>query len=154
MSNTQLVLATKDDASLLQEAALTAFHADYKLYGGYPPNIESLGWFYERIADKQFFKIVVDTAFAGGLCIEDTGDGGMDIRYLYISEAFQNKGIGQDVMSMAENLLPDIQQIYLLTPYKAFRNQYFYEKLGYKKIGEFHPDPDNEFVVFEYQKRL
>nr|WP_269809269.1 hypothetical protein [Enterovibrio nigricans] len=57
-------------------------------------------------------------------------------------------------MAQAETLRNDITRIYLLTPYKAYRNHYFYEKLGYQKLGEFHPDPDDEFRVFEYQKCL
>ncbi|MDD1780328.1 GNAT family N-acetyltransferase [Enterovibrio sp. ZSDZ35] len=154
MSDTQLVLATKNDASLLQDSALAAFQEDFNLYGGFPPNIESLTWFDECIENKQFYKILYKNAFAGGLCIEDAGEGVMDIRYIYVSDAFQNNGVGQAVMSMAETLLPNIKQIYLLTPYKAYRNHYFYEKLGFKKVGEFHPDPDDEFMVFEYQKYL
>lgn len=43
----------------------------------------------------------------------------------------------------------------LHTPYKNFRNHHFYEKMGYKKIGETQPKEDkNGFYLFEYEKRI
>jgi hypothetical protein len=39
----------------------------------------------------------------------------------------------------------------LETPYLSFRNHHFYEKLGYKKVGETQPEPDG-FHLFLYEK--
>lgn len=41
----------------------------------------------------------------------------------------------------------------LLTPAKSYRNHHFYEKLGYVKISESAPIPNDEFRVFEYVKK-
>lgn len=43
----------------------------------------------------------------------------------------------------------------LHTPYKNYRNHHFYEKMGYKKIGETVPKVDKVgFYLFEYEKRI
>ena len=42
----------------------------------------------------------------------------------------------------------------LITPYKSYRNHHFYEKLGYKKVSEIQPNPDNVFKIFKYIKEI
>jgi len=44
--------------------------------------------------------------------------------------------------------------ICIIPSYKACRNHHFYEKFGYTKIGEFQPDPNNAFKLFEYKKEI
>jgi ribosomal protein S18 acetylase RimI-like enzyme len=41
----------------------------------------------------------------------------------------------------------------LLTPAKSYRNQHFYEKLGYVKTSESAAIPNNEFRAFKYVKK-
>ncbi|MCL9777185.1 hypothetical protein [Vibrio methylphosphonaticus] len=57
-------------------------------------------------------------------------------------------------MELIENEYSHVPVWNLVTPYKAYRNHHFYEKLGYRKVGEVQPNPDNDFKVFEYQKVL
>jgi len=39
--------------------------------------------------------------------------------------------------------------ICIIPSYKAYRNHHFYEK-----FGEFQPDPNNAFKLFEYKKEI
>ncbi len=152
MPITALELATQEDAEYLQELALEAFADDFKLYGAFPPNIESLNWFLTEIKAGNFYRVVHGNKLAGGICVECGESNSIEVKYVYIGLGFQNKRIGSLVMGLIEKQYKDIAHWTLFTPYKAYRNHHFYETLGYVKVGEFHPDPDDEFKVFEYVK--
>jgi hypothetical protein len=49
---------------------------------------------------------------------------------------------------------PDVQKWTLGTPSWAFRNQHFYEKLGFVKIRETEVDPDLGWSGVEYELRF
>jgi hypothetical protein len=49
---------------------------------------------------------------------------------------------------------PDARKWSLDTPYKSYRNHYFYEKHGYVKVGETQPEKENEFYLFLYEKNI
>ena len=55
-------------------------------------------------------------------------------------------------MKLLEEHYDDIQKWFLCTPYKDVGNHYFYEKLGYRKVGEFKPEQTKEFTLFQYEK--
>jgi len=38
------------------------------------------------------------------------------------------------------------------TPYLSYRNHHFYEKMGYKKVGETQLEKGSKFRLFEYEK--
>ena len=78
----------------------------------------------------------------------------MEIRYFYISPEYQNKKIGTGVMALIEKKYKKIKKWWLFTPYKEFRNHYFYEKIGYKKVGESQPIENNAFTLFRYEKEI
>ena len=89
----------------------------------------------------------------------DTVIGGIDIRKkenillldkLFIANEYQNKGIGTKIMKLMEAELPSIKIWRLYTPYLNKRNQYFYEKFGYEKIGEVQLT--EKLLLFKYEK--
>ncbi|WP_408641630.1 GNAT family N-acetyltransferase [Solibacillus palustris] len=55
---------------------------------------------------------------------------------IFIADAFQNKGLGSQIMQLIENEFPDAHSRSLDTPHLNTRNHHFYEKLGYVKIDE------------------
>ena len=100
------------------------------------------------------YKIVLDGKIIGGLTCCNAGEyywlGG-----IYISKAYQNQGIGAKAIAFLENEFPDAKCWRLHTPYKNYRNHHFYEKMGYRKIGETEPKEDkNGFFLYEYEKRI
>jgi GNAT superfamily N-acetyltransferase len=87
--------------------------------------------------------------------------GGIDIRKkehtllldkLFLANEYQNKGIGSKIMKLIEAEFPVIKVWRLYTPYLNTKNHHFYEKLGYKKIGEIQLT--EKLLLFKYEKRI
>ena len=152
MAALQLQRACVRDAAQLQQMALQAFAADVGLYGAYPPDIESQAWYLVQIAQGNFYKALYNDEFAGGVCVELHRDNQLEIKYIYLSEALQNRQLGSVLMRLIEQQFAQVSGFCLFTPYKSYRNQHFYQKLGYVKVGEFQPQADDEFTVFAYAK--
>lgn len=150
--NTKLELARVADVKPLKEAAVAAFSSDFEEYGAFPPGIESMEWHRAEIEKGHYYKIQYDGELAGGICVIPSGDEHIEIKYFFILDSYQNNGIGSETMGLIENQYKHIKEWLLVTPYKACRNHHYYEKLGYKKVREIQPDPDNEFTVYEYVK--
>ncbi|MGF1724276.1 GNAT family N-acetyltransferase [Photobacterium nomapromontoriensis] len=104
------------------------------------------------MAQGHFFNILHGGVLAGGVCMVFDGEQSVDIKYLYLGTAFQDKHIGSSVIGLIEAHYEQANHWSLLTPSKAYRNHHFYEKFGFVKINEFQPDPTDDFSVFEYVK--
>ena len=153
MTGTSIEQATVEDAEMLKRQAMSAFTGDFEEYGAFPPGIESLDWHRSQIEAGHYYKIQHDGEWVGGICLIQQDDAHMEIEYFFIIERFHNRGIGSQVIHLIEDRYGDVETWYLVTPYKAYRNHHFYEKMGYEKIGEYQPDPDREFILFRYQKK-
>ncbi|MCL1065271.1 GNAT family N-acetyltransferase [Shewanella olleyana] len=154
MTQIQLVLAQIEDAALLKALAVKAFQADFEQYGSFPPHIESTPWHQQSIESGHYYIIKHDSQTAGGILLVPKSLTEIEVKYFFIAPAFQNKCIGLDTISLLEKRYPDVLNWSLVTPYKAFRNHHFYQKLGYKKVGEIQPEPNENFWLFEYQKTI
>jgi GNAT superfamily N-acetyltransferase len=148
-----LSLAKIEDAEMLKSISVEAFTGDYEQYGSYPPGIESLAWHQSEIEKGHYYKIQYNDELAGGICIIPSYKELIEIKYFFISEKYQNKRIGSMTVALIEKY-SSAKAWTLATPYKAYRNHHFYEKFGYTKIGEFQPDPNNAFKLFEYKKEI
>ncbi len=153
MENIALKLAAISDAKNLQHCALDAFEEDTRKYGSYPPNIESIEWIESQINAGNFFLIIWQEQLVGGLCAELDSDELVEVKYVFVASSFQGKQFGSWVMSELEKHYLNAIGFKLLTPAKSYRNHHFYEKLGYVKIAESAPIPNDEFRVFEYVKK-
>ncbi len=152
MSETTIELASAVDAETLQNMSIIAFTSDFKQYGAFPPHIQSVEWHLSQIEKGHYFKIEYSGEMAGGICLILHGESLIKIKYFFIVESFQNKRIGSQVIKLIEEQYNNVATWSLVTPYKAYRNHHFYEKLGYVKIGEIQPDPNDEFKIFKYIK--
>ena len=72
---------------------------------------------------------------------------------LFILPQYQNQGIGQIVVPLAESLYPNATSWELETLLQEPRNLHFYEKLGYRREGEPTIINDKLSLVF-YKKHL
>jgi N-acetylglutamate synthase-like GNAT family acetyltransferase len=152
MFKIKIPLATINEAKRLQAISVMAFKANFEKYGHYPPGIETTDWHQEKIRQGIYHKVMYEDSLVGGIYLSLHPNQEMKIEYLYISPYYQNKKIGLTVMEQVEDQYNEIKKWFLLTPYKDFRNHYFYDKLGYKKVGELKPDENNEFKLFQYEK--
>lgn len=73
---------------------------------------------------------------------------------LYIDEAYRNQGFGTEMMHEWEKAMATCGYEYVMTSTQADEEAWrFYEKLGYRKIGEFFP-PEQKAEEWMYLKRL
>jgi GNAT superfamily N-acetyltransferase len=152
MSETTIELASAVDAEALKNMSIIAFTSDFKQYGSFPPHIQSVEWHLSQIEKGHYYKIKYNGEMVGGICLILQGASLVKIKYVFIAESFQNKRIGSQAMKLIEGHYSNVATWSLVTPYKAYRNHHFYEKLGYVKIREIQPDPNDEFKVFKYIK--
>jgi len=73
---------------------------------------------------------------------------------LYIDPDYQNRRIGAKVIEYIEKKYSDIIKWSLYTPYLSFRNQHFYEKMGYIKVEEIRIEEYKGFTLFRYEKEF
>jgi ribosomal protein S18 acetylase RimI-like enzyme len=145
---------TPDDAQSLTEAQVRAFHHDSVLYPevelGGPPGYDSVE---QTLADMSKYlchKILYDGQIVGGIVVFDRGEGHYHLDRIYIDPAYQNHGIGTQAMRFIEATYP-ARRWTLDTPTWAVRNQHFYEKFGYVKVGEREEEGGN-IILIMYEK--
>jgi GNAT superfamily N-acetyltransferase len=82
----------------------------------------------------------------------ETYSGWLFIRYLWVSEALRNKGIGRELMEGAEGRALERGCHSAWVDTFSFQAPGFYRKLGYEPFGELDYPPDFKRLFF--QKRL
>jgi GNAT superfamily N-acetyltransferase len=147
--------ATAADAEALVAAQIAAFHHDAVLYPGVeiggPPGYDSVEDMRRRMAEGQCYKMLDTGQIAGGMVVFDMGAGHVHLGVIFIDPAHQNRGLGTQALQFLERTYTDATRWTLDTPTWAIRNQHFYEKLGYVKVGE-EVLPD--ITLIQYEKRL
>ncbi len=151
---TFIIPAEIKDANELRNVCIKAFEEDKLLYGERPPELDTTIWHKRNIAEGLYYKIIEDNIIVGGLKLFLLQDGHMRLGTIYIDPDYQNRGIGSKTLKFIENQFPNVKKWSLDTPYKSYRNHHFYEKLGYSRVGEEKPEPDNEFCLYVYEKRV
>ena len=149
--------ASPGDVPALADVQGRAFASDVERYGGGPPGYDSVEWQAEAIAQTPYYVIRDGDRIIGGIVARDRGAGHYYLQRLFVDPAFQKRGVASQGLAFIETALP-ARRWTLHTPYLNFGNQRFYEKRGYTKIGEEHPDdigdvPD-DFLLFHYEKLL
>ena len=146
--------ATPADAEDLVKVQIAAFHDDARLYPGVeiggPPGYDSVEATLALIARGEFYKVSLNGETIGGLTVIDQGSGHFHLGVLAIDPAHHNKGFGTQAMGFIERTFP--ANVWTLdTPAYATRNQHFYEKLGFVRVGEtVFPD----ITLIQYEKGL
>jgi RimJ/RimL family protein N-acetyltransferase len=119
-----------------------------------PPGIETLLWHLSKVKKGMYYKIVKDNTIIGGINLYNLGSRQIRLGALFIEPSFHNQGIGAKAIDFIEDKYSDYKKWSLDTPYKNYRNQRFYEKHGYVKVGESKPLEEFDFWLFEYEKEI
>lgn len=145
--------ATLADAEDVVRVQIAAFHSDSVLYPGValggPPGYDSVEHARKKLEEDTCYKIVHEGATIGVIVVFDLGPEHAHLDLLAIDPAYHNRGVGARAMQFVEQACP-AERWTLDTPSWAVRNQHFYEKLGYVKVGE-EQLPD--ITLFAYEKR-
>lgn len=150
----KVVRFEKEDLNAFTDIAFKSFEEDKNTYGQYPPLIDSEHHRLRYIHNSLTFKILSDRKMVGGILIFNNGNGIYTLGAIFIDPAFQDQGIGQQVIRLIEAKFPDAKKWKLDTPYRSFRNHYFYEKMEYVKTDEVTPDKNDVFKLFIYEKTM
>ena len=133
--------ATLGDVEKLTEIQTRTFDDDNKwkpsgcsLEG--PPGYDSVDWNAGWIVRTPYYRIVFDGQIVGGLIVFDLGEGCYELGRIWVDPDFQNRGIGQHAVRLVFETFPEATRWTVGTPSWAVRNQHFYEKVGFVKVGE------------------
>lgn len=132
-----------------------AFMESEQMYGSGPPGYQDRHWHLEALKTKRYIKITSQSEIVGGIIVVDRGAGEYFLDTLFVHPDHQNKGIGRKAMNHLDQKYPEARKWSLLTPYRDFRNHYFYESLGFCKVGELpisRQGMDPDFRLFEYER--
>jgi ribosomal protein S18 acetylase RimI-like enzyme len=144
--------ATPSDAEALVKVQIASFHSDAVLYPGVgvggPPGYDSVEITLKKIEEDEFYKIVFEGQIIGGIIVVDMGEGHFHLDVLNVDPSYHNRGIGTQAMQFIERTYPATKWT-LDTPAYAIRNQHFYEKFDYVKVGETN---HNGFILWAYEK--
>lgn len=146
--------ATPADAETLVSVQIAAFHDDNRLYGvplDGPPGYDSLEVMLAKIGEDECYKILADGQTVGVITLFPRAEGHYHLDVLAIHPQYHNRGIGTMAIHFIEHTYPATLWT-LDTPLYAVRNQHFYEKFGYVKVGE-STEPDG-LILIAYEKRV
>ena len=132
--------AQPEDAETLAEVQTRTFDDDARQHGrgerGGPPGYDSTDWQTRMMREAAYYKILDDEKIVGGAIIFDKGSDHIYLGRIYIDPDYQNRRIGAEAMRLIEACYPAARRWTLETPQWALRNQHFYERQGYIKVGE------------------
>jgi len=150
----RIVRATKKDAKDLQAIQKRAFKEDLIKYGDdeYNPANETLEKIEMKIEKFDYFAILNDTHIIGGIDIRRNKNNHYRLSRIYLEPEYHNQSIGTKVIHLIEAMFPDAIHWSLDTPHLNYKNQYFYEKLGYVRIGE--NKISDKLILIDYIKRV
>ena len=142
------------EAPILLKIQQQAFAEDLKKYQDHETNPANEP--IERLASKielfLHYTIWYRHEIIGGIDVRDLKQNRYRLNRIFLANDYQNKGLGSRIMQLIENEFPSAIEWHLDTPHLNTRNHYFYEKLGYKKLGEHQVS--EKLILFDYVKKM
>lgn len=146
--------AVPADAEQLTQIAIRSFAEEVQKYGEGPAGHDMPEQHVMYMQSSHYYTILVDDAIVGGFCLIPVDSDHLELGIIYVDPERQNMRIGSQTMQFIEAAYPHIKKWTLDTGYEALRNQHFYEKCGFKKVGASEPNKTNGFYKIKYEKRV
>ena len=134
--NLEISIARKEDLKVILDLQKRCYEEEGKLYNDFkiPPIVQTL----ESIEDDfdkgtLFLKALIENQLIGSV----RGHTKNNVTYigrLIVKPEFQNKKIGQTLMSAIEKKLNDCRKYKLFTGFKSKKNLILFDKLGYIEV--------------------
>ncbi|WKA60231.1 GNAT family N-acetyltransferase [Planococcus shenhongbingii] len=142
------------EAVQLLEIQKEAFLEDLKLYEDHETNPvnEPIERLLRKIEIFFHYTIWLEDEIIGGVDIRSLGENTYRLNRIFLSNKFQNQGLGSKIMQLIEKEFPAAVEWNLDTPHLNKRNHHFYEKLGYQKVGQ-HQITEKLFL-YDYVKKM
>lgn len=150
--------AQMSDAAEIHELQVAAFTPLLEKYRDYEtsPAAEPLAKTISRLANpaSHYFSILADGMTAGAIhIIRKEVNGSLWISPIFITPAYQGKGIAQQAIKLAEKKFSAEKTWELSTLAEETGNCYLYEKLGYKRTHREAKINERATLVY-YRKEL
>ena len=150
--NIKLEKADECDAEQIISIRNQCFYDDYVQFGECPGFNIPLDKMKIRIQEGNLFKITIDNEITGDISVHILDSGVHWIGCAAVAKKYQNRGIGSFAIKEIEKKYRSARIWQLETPLSNIRNCRFYEKLGYKVIGEKKLTDKLTLGVFEKRK--
>jgi|NGEPerStandDraft_9_1074522.scaffolds.fasta_scaffold22928_2 ribosomal protein S18 acetylase RimI-like enzyme len=143
-----------DEAEDILNVQKEAFQADLEKYEDFEtsPATEPIKKLLYKINKNIHYTILINDRIIGGAEVRLDSPTECYINRIFVLPQYQDKGLGTRIMNFIENEYPNVMKWTLSTPHKNHRNQHFYEKFGYKKVGE-HKVTE-ELNLIDYMKKM
>lgn len=143
--------ANMDDIETMIQIQSKSFFDDYKKYGECPSYNESPKSISKSIHEGIVYIIENEEKAIGDIVIHKRNGKHYHLQVICVLPEYHNNGIGQLGLKYIEEENQAVNCWSLITPFESFRNHYLYEKMGYKKVGEYrHSDI---LTMFQFEKR-
>jgi RimJ/RimL family protein N-acetyltransferase len=158
LNQLEFIEATNADVPDLTKVMTRSFDDDAQRFHGEseggPDGYNDGRFFRQWMRKGKCWKIVLkDRVIGAFLVFQDFPQKGSNVLgTIFLDPEFQNQGIGTFTMEYIHTTFPAKRWV-LDTPEWHTRNHYFYEKLGYQKIGE-QEEPHAGFILWIYQKTM
>jgi ribosomal protein S18 acetylase RimI-like enzyme len=141
------------NAEVITLIKTAAFNKESREFGpgtdGGPPGYDSVECTIEGIESNIYYLICLDKKIIGSLWLHMIDDKQLELEDFVIHPDYQNRGYGKQSLVLMEEAHPEIRIWSLGTPRHSTKNQYLYEKMGYKRVGE---SDDKLLVLYEKRK--
>ncbi|MEA4920034.1 MAG: GNAT family N-acetyltransferase [Clostridiaceae bacterium] len=144
--------ANVNDSKQLIDVQNKSFYEDYEKYGNCPAYNEPEERILELIENNIVYKILADGEIIGDIIIRIRENQNYYLRVIAVIPEYWNQGIGSKAMKYIEENNPEAKKWSLITPHQSFRNHHFYEKIGYKKVGEIIDS--EKLTLWKYEKEI
>jgi ribosomal protein S18 acetylase RimI-like enzyme len=145
-------IATLKDASQILDLQKLAYQSEAAIYDDYtiPPLIQSLAGMESDIQNQIVLKAVQDSKIIGSVR-GSLQDGTGFIGRLIVQPAYQNRGLGTQLMQEIERHLSQAGRYELFTGHQSTRNLHLYQKLGYRILRS---EPVNDRLTLVYLEKI
>lgn len=136
--------AALKDANLISDIKTKAYRDEKERFK--PDESKIPKWFYSEwyididenirlIKEYYVYLLTVDDVIIGTFWLHDIDTYTIELEDFCILPQHQGGGYGYKALSMMEEMFPKKKKWTLSTPFYSVKNQYLYEKSGYKKVG-------------------
>ncbi len=158
LSQIKYFKATESDIPALTKIMTRSFDNDTQRFRdestGGPQGYNDGSFFRQWMRSGNCFKIMLNNTLIGAFIVfKDYPQKGSNVLgTIFLDPEYQDQGIGTYTMNYVHSTF-SAKRWMLDTPEWHTRNHHFYEKLGYKKIGE-KEEPHAGFILRVYQKEM
>jgi GNAT superfamily N-acetyltransferase len=149
----QIEEASINDAQEILSLQKLAYQSEAKIYNDYKiqPLLETLDQTKNAFETQTVLKAVVGGRIVGSIRFS-VKDGSCFVGKFMVDPAFQNQGIGVQLLLEIERYCPSVRRFELFTGDKSAKNLYFYEKLGYRPFKIEKVNENLSLVFLEKRK--